>query len=194
MAARIQNATSQPDITAGVQHLSRRSTPAAYRLRRWSWCTCGRARSTSEKLLTLAAGPRTRASTTPSGPRWRSPRPRPGSATGRRGHRRDLGRGRAALRRAAARGSGADGGDHQLLQPPQHHLPGAGRNELGLTPDQRSGVPFDCVPGFGCLQTRRKAGEGRTQADQVSCWDRYYSAKSQVFRGWRGPQCGTNDG
>jgi len=61
--------------------------------------------------------------------RGRDPAQRPA----RRGHRRNLGRGHPALRRAAARGPGPDGGDHQLLQPPQHHLPGAGRNELGLT-------------------------------------------------------------
>ena len=44
------------------------------------------------------------------------------------------GRGREALQRAATRGSGADGGAHQLLQPPQHHLPDTGRDEVGLTP------------------------------------------------------------
>src|SRR6266702_1717561 len=139
-------------------------------------------------------GTRTRASTTPSGPRGANRGRDPAVRPARRGHRRDLGRGHETLRRAAARGSGADGGDHQLLQPPQHHLPGAGRDELGLTPNRRSGESFDCVPGLGCLQTRRGAGEGRSPADQASCWDRYYSAKTQVLCGWRGPQCGTNDG
>src|SRR5436305_13040735 len=34
---------------------------------------------------------------------------------------------------SAARCPGPDGGGHQLLQPPQHHLPGTGRDHVGLT-------------------------------------------------------------
>ena len=154
MTARIQNATSQPDITAGVQHLFKaaysggvpRQTLELVHLRvsQINGCSAcvdagaasaAKAGVSSEKLLTVAAwyenplfdaAERAALALAEAATRLAD---RPGAVTNE-----IWAAATKQYRRAAARGPRADGGDHQLLQPPQHHLPRACRNQVGLTP------------------------------------------------------------
>jgi hypothetical protein len=50
-------------------------------------------------------------------------------------------------------------------------------------PAWRESRPGKAFPQERMFWARREPGAGRSPAGQASCWDRYYSAKSQVFRG-----------